>query len=68
MKAFTVHDNQAFRLRVTSHKCVSPDSLNAIEFIQESKNKNGEVDGTSTYQLFMTDSEISTLAHGLLSN
>ena len=65
MKEFTVKDSAGFRLRVKSWKCSSPNYLNAIEFIQESKNLNGEVDLTSTYQFFMTDDEIEVLAKGL---
>lgn len=66
MKEFTVKESQAFRLRVKSYKCLSPIDLNAIEFIQESKNKEGEVDLSSTYQFFMTDEELKTLAKGLV--
>jgi len=66
MKEFTVKENEGFRLRVKSWKCLTPDTLNAIEFIQECKNKDGEVDFSSTYQFFMTDSEMKTLAQGLV--
>lgn len=66
MKEFTVKENQAFRLRVKKWKCLSPNDLNAVEFIQESKNKDGEVDQTSTYQFFMTDEELKTLAEGIV--
>jgi hypothetical protein len=66
MKEFTVKDSAGFRLRVKSWKCQSPANLNAIEFIQESKNINGDVDLTSTYQFFMTDDEIGMLAKGLV--
>ena len=64
MKEFTVKEDAAFRLRVKSHKCLSPADLNSIEFIQESL-KDGEVIDTSTYNFFMTDEEMSTLAKGL---
>ena len=67
MKEFTVKENQGFRLRVRSQKCVRPNDLNAIEFIQETKNHKGEVDLSSTYQFFMTDEELKTLAQGLTS-
>ena len=67
MKEFTIKENQGFRLRVKSWKCVSPSNLNAIEFVQESKNQQGEIDLSSTYQFFMTDEEIKTLAEGLVS-
>ena len=67
MKEFTIKENPGFRLRVKSWKCVSPNNLNAIEFIQESKNQQGEIDLSSTYQFFMTDEELKTLAQGLIS-
>ena len=64
MKEFVVKEDQAFRLRVKSWKCLTPNTLNAVEFINECM-KDGEVDFSSTYQFFMTDEEISTLAKGL---
>jgi hypothetical protein len=66
MKNFTVKDDAAFRLRVKSWKCTTPNNLNAVEFVQECKNIDGEVDFTSTYQFFMTDDEIKAMAEGLL--
>jgi hypothetical protein len=66
MKNFVVKENQAFRLRVKSWKCLSPSNLNSVEFIQECKNKEGEVDFSSTYNFFMTDEEMRTLAKGLV--
>ena len=67
MKEFTVKDSAGFRLRVKSWTCSAPKDLNAVEFIQESKNSNGEVDLTSTYQFFMTDEELEILAKGLVA-
>jgi len=64
MKEFTVKEDQAFRLRVKSWKCVLPKDLNSVEFIQECM-KDGEVDFSSTYQFFMTDDDMKTLAQGL---
>jgi hypothetical protein len=66
MKNFTVKENQGFRLRVKSHKCLSPADLNSVEFIQESL-KDGDVIDTSTYNFFMTDEEMRTLAQGLVA-
>lgn len=66
MKEFFVKNNIGFQLRVKSWKCQNPNDLNAVEFIQETKNKQGEVDSSSTYQFFMTDDEIKTLAKGLV--
>ena len=67
MKEFIVKENDAFRLRIKSWKCQRPDNLNSLEFIQENKNKEGEVNDTSTYNFFLTDSEIKELANGLQS-
>jgi hypothetical protein len=64
MKEFTVKEDAAFRLRVKSWKCLIPNTLNAVEFVQECM-KDGEVDFSSTYQFFMTDDEMRTLAQGL---
>ena len=64
MKEFTVKEDAAFRLRVKSWKCLTPNTLNAVEFVQECM-KDGEVDFSSTYQFFMTDDEMRTLAQGL---
>ena len=64
MKEFTVKEDQAFRLRVKSWKCLTPNNLNAVEFIQECM-KDGEVDFSSTYQFFMTDDDMKRLAQGL---
>jgi len=67
MKEFIVKEDQAFRLRIKSWKCSTPKELNAVEFVQECI-KDGAVDFTSTYQFFMTDDEIKTLARGLVDN
>lgn len=65
MKEFTVKENKAFRLRVQSKKCLSPNELNHVQFIQECFDKDGDVDFTSNYQFFLTDSEIKSLAREL---
>ena len=67
MKESIIKDTPGFRLRVKSWKCVNPTELNAIEFIQECKNINGEIDMSSTYQFFMTDEELKILAQSLVS-
>jgi hypothetical protein len=67
MKEFIVKENDAFRLRIKSWKCLNPDNLNSLEFIQENKNKEGDINDTSTYNFFLTDSEIKELSNGLQS-
>ncbi len=66
MKEFTVKENKGFRLQDQSNKCVRPGDLNQLQFIQECFNKDGEVDFTSTYQFFLTDDEIKSLAENLV--
>ena len=68
MKNFVIKDTPGFKLSVKSWKCVRPNELNALEFIQETKNNVGEVDLSSTYQFFMTDEEVVDLCNGLLDN
>ena len=66
-KEFIVKEDGGFRLRVSMKKCSSPKNLNHIEFFQECKNKNGDIDFSSKYEFFITDPELVTLAKGLLN-
>ncbi len=66
MKEFVIKENQGFRLRVKSWKCISPKDLNSIEFINESLDENGKITNSSTYNFFMTDCEVQTLCEGML--
>ena len=66
MNSFVVKDTPAFRLKVNSWKCIRPNDLNALEFVQETKTSTGEVDMSSTYQFFMTNEEVVDLCNGLL--
>ena len=68
MNSFVVKDSPGFRITVKSWKCLRPNELNALEFVQETKNSAGEVDMSSTYQFFMTDEEVVDLCNGLLDN
>jgi len=65
MKEFVLKDMDEYSLRVKTNKCSKPVGLNHIEFIQEKKNDKGEVVDTSTYEFFLTDSEIKTLVNNL---
>ena len=64
MKKFTVAETEAYRLIVTVKKCVRPNYLNSLDFVQETIT-NGVTTGTSTYNFFLTDEEIKVLAQGL---
>jgi len=55
-----VKENEGFRLRVKSHKCLRPKDLNSIEFVQEEL-ANGEVIRSSTYNFFMSNDDVANL-------
>lgn len=65
---FTVKDNDSFRVRVETWEVISPKGLHNIDFIQESLDKDGNVEHASTYNFFMTKEEIRELCKGLLSS
>ena len=65
VKSVTVKENSAYRVRVESWESVAPNGLFAINFIQESLNKDGEVDLSSTYSYNMTKEEINNLCKAL---
>jgi hypothetical protein len=65
MKDFIVKETAGFRLRVTQKRCLRPEDLYSLDFVQEVKNDDGEVVTSSTYNFFLTDSEIETLVQGL---
>jgi hypothetical protein len=62
---FLVKDNPGFRMRVQAWEVASPKGLYSLDFIQESKDSDGEIIGTQTYNFFMTADEISKLCEGL---
>lgn len=64
-KEILIKENKAFRLKVKQWKAINPTDLNAVEFVQECINKDGEVDFTSTYQFLMTHEELIKLADSL---
>ena len=66
MKEFTLKKVAGYELKVKSKKCLNPKDLTHIEFVQETKNDKGIVVDTSTYEFFLTDSEIKTLAANLV--
>jgi len=65
MKEFIVKETAGFRLRITQKRCLRPNDLYSLDFVQEVKNDDGEVLSSSTYNFFLTDGEIETLIEGL---
>lgn len=66
VKSTTVKESSAYRVRIESWESIAPKGLIAINFIQESLNKDGEVDLSSTYSYNMTRDEIGNLCKALL--
>lgn len=67
VKKFTVKENEGFRVRVELWEALSPKGLYAIDMIQESLDKKGNVADVSTYNFHMTKDEIKTLCEGLMT-
>ena len=59
-----IKEKEEYRLTMKKEPCLMPVSLNNVEMIQEQL-KDGEVTQTSTYQFFMTQDEMNTLAEAL---
>lgn len=63
---FIINETTCFRLRVRRWKCLSPDDLNSVEFIQECLT-DGKVVLNSIYNFFLTDDDIERLCTQLQS-
>ena len=67
VKKFTVKEDAGYRVRVESWEVLTPKGLYAIDMIQETLDKDGNVADTSTYNFHMTKDEIKTLCEGLMA-
>jgi hypothetical protein len=65
VKSTTIKENSGYRVKVESWESIAPKGLIAINIIQESLNKDGEVDISSTYSYNMTRDEINNLCKAL---
>lgn len=65
VKEFLVKDETGYRLRVRSWKVVSPGNLNSVEFINESLRSDGTIADTSTYNFFLSNRDVLSLADQL---
>ena len=64
-KEMIVKQSESFRLRMEKFECLNPKGLYNIDLINESLNSEGEVTQSSTYNFFMTKSELNSLAYAL---
>jgi hypothetical protein len=60
-KEFVIKQQNGFRIKVRTWKCVRPADLNALDFVQEILDENGNVLDTSTYNFLLSDSELKSL-------
>jgi hypothetical protein len=67
MNCFVVKENKNFRLRVEKNPCANPADLYSINFISECINDHGKITDTNTYNFFLTQKEIQTLAVKLIN-
>jgi hypothetical protein len=58
---FIIKNQPGFRIRVRTWKCARPADLNALDFVQEILDEDGNVLNTSTYNFFLSDTEIKSL-------
>ena len=64
-KEMVIIETETFRLRMEKFECLSPKGTFNIDLINESLDKNGVVKDSSTYNFFMTKSELNSLASAL---
>lgn len=60
-KEFTIKQQPGFRIRVRTWKCARPTDLNALDFVQEILDDEGNVLDTSTYNFMLSDDELRSL-------
>jgi hypothetical protein len=64
-KEMIIKQSDSYRLRMEKFECLSPKGTFNIDLINESLNTKGEVTESSTYNFFMTKSELNSLAYAL---
>ena len=62
-----VKDTAGFQLRVKKWECLSPQGLFAVNFIQATKDKDGNIDNESTYEFFMSQDDINAMSKAIAS-
>ena len=67
MTEIIVKDTPAFHLRVKKWDCSSPQGLFAVNFIQATKDKDGNIDNESTYEFFMDRADLDAMSKAIVS-
>lgn len=64
-KEAVIKQSEGFRVRMVKHEVLSPKGLFSIELINETLDEHSVVKDTSSYNYFMTESELQKLAQAL---
>jgi hypothetical protein len=67
MNSFVVKENKNFRLRVEKNLCANPKDLCSINFVSECIDDHGKITDTNTYNFFLSEKEIQSLAVRLIN-
>ena len=66
MKEFIVKDTPTFQLKIQKWECSYPKGLYTVNFIQCTKDKDGNIEKESTYEFFMDYAELTKVAGALI--
>lgn len=66
MKEIIIKDSPGFQLRIKKWECSSPKGLYALNFIQATKDKEGNIDNESVYEFFMDYKDLTQVAAALI--
>ena len=67
MTEIIVKDTPGFQLRVKKWNCQAPQGLFAVNFIQATKDKDGNIDNESTYEFFMDQADLNAMSKAIAS-
>jgi hypothetical protein len=66
MKEFIIKDTPGFQLKIKKWECLAPQGLYAVNFIQATKDKDGNIDNESTYEFFLDYKDLTQIAGALI--
>jgi len=66
MKEFIIKDTPNFQLKLRKWECSYPKGLYAVNFVNCTKTKDGNIDSESTYEFFMDYKDLTKVAAALI--
>jgi hypothetical protein len=64
-KETVIKETEGFRLILKKHEVLSPKGLYNVDMLQETLDKNGQVEHASVYNFFLDSDDLKTLASAL---